>query len=165
MQEEAQGATAAAGARLVIVCGLPGAGKTTLSEALERRLGAVRLSPDDWMDALAIDLYDAGVRERIEALQWTLAQRLLVLGTVVIIEWGTWGRVERDALRTGAHALGAAVELHYVTAPVDVLYDRLQHRGREVPPITREALEGWAAVFEAPTQEELALFDAVAGTA
>jgi hypothetical protein len=41
---------------------------------------------------LSINLYDEESRQRIEALQWTLAQRLLALGMVVIIEWGTWAR-------------------------------------------------------------------------
>ena len=55
--------------RLIIVCGLPGAGKTTHAKALASGLGAVRFSPDEWMDALAIDLYDEERRARIEALQ------------------------------------------------------------------------------------------------
>ena len=54
--------------RLIIVCGLPGAGKTTYAKAAERRLAAVRLCPDEWMDALSIDLYDELSRNRIEAL-------------------------------------------------------------------------------------------------
>jgi hypothetical protein len=77
--------------RLIIVCGLPGAGKTTYGKALERRLPSVRLCPDEWMDALSIDLYDETSRGRIEALQSTLGKRLLELGLIVIIEWGTGG--------------------------------------------------------------------------
>ena len=145
--------------RLVIVCGLPGSGKTTLAKALEIRLHAVRFSPDDWMDALSLNLYDEESRAKIEALQWKLARQLLALGLTVIIEWGTWGRSERDALRLGARALGAAVELHYLTAPVDVLFDRIQRRGLEDPPIQRDALSQWSEKFQAPTPEELALFD------
>ncbi len=99
------------------------------------------------MDALSLDIYDEGARAKIEAL------------LTVIIEWGTWGRSERDTLRLGARALGAAVELHYLIAPVDVL-DRIQQRGMENPPIERDAMLRWFEMFQAPTPEEMALFDA-----
>ena len=148
-----------AGPRLIIVCGLPGSGKTTLAKQLEGKLHAIRLSPDEWLNALALDIYDEARREKIEALQWKFAQNLLALGLTVIIEWGTWARSERDTLRLVARGLGAAVELHYLTAPVDVLFERLQRRGRESPPIERDALARWAEIFQVPTAEEMALFD------
>jgi predicted kinase len=56
------------GPRLIIVCGLPGSGKTAHAKLLESRLGAIRFSPDEWMDALSLDLFDEGSREKIEAL-------------------------------------------------------------------------------------------------
>jgi predicted kinase len=146
-------------ARLVIVCGLPGSGKTTLAKALESRLHAVRLSADDWMEALSLSLWDEEKRGKIEALQWKLGQELLALGLTVIVEWGTWGRSERDALRLGARALGAAVELHYLSASVDALFERIQRRGMEKPPIEREAMSRWFEAFQVPTLEEMALFD------
>ena len=90
------------------------------------------------MEALSIDLYDEESRAKIEALQWQFAQDLLTLGLTVIIEWGTWARSERDTLRLKARALGAGVELRYVTAPLDVLFERLQHRGQENPPIEQD---------------------------
>jgi predicted kinase len=144
---------------LIIVCGLPGSGKTTHAKLLQTRLGAIRFSPDEWMDALALDLYDEARRERIEALQWQLGQELLALGLTVIIEWGTWGRSERDTLRLGARALGAAVELHYLSAPVEVLVDRIQRRCAEKPLIERDQLLRWVETFQEPTPEEIALFD------
>jgi predicted kinase len=144
---------------LVIVSGLPGSGKTTLAKTLEEKLRAIRLSPDEWMDALSINLWDEAMRAKIEALQWKLSQELLALGNTVIIEWGTWGRSERDTLRLAARSLGAAVELHYVSAPPDVLLARIQSRGLENPPIDRAALSGWFEIFQAPTPEEKALYD------
>jgi predicted kinase len=144
--------------RLIIVCGLPGSGKTTLAKTLEERLGAIRFSADDWLDALSLDLY-GDRRAKIEALQWEFAQQLLARGLTVVIEWGTWGRSERDALRLGARALGAAVELRYLSAPAEVLWERIQRRAMENPPIKRDALSRWFEIFQAPTSEEMALFD------
>lgn len=151
--------------RLIIVCGLPGSGKTTAAKATAERLGATRFSPDDWMDALSLNLWDEKSRAAIEALQWQMAQDLLALGGTAIIEWGTWGRSERDALRTRARELGAAVELVYLDAQVDLLFERIARRDRESPPVTRAMVAEWAASIEVPTGEELALYDAPAKTA
>ncbi len=81
--------------RLVIVCGVPGVGKTTLAERIEAAYGAVRFCPDEWMEALGIDLFDQEMRGRIERFQWQLVQRLLQLRQPAAVEWGTWGREER----------------------------------------------------------------------
>jgi predicted kinase len=149
--------------RLVVITGLPGSGKTTLATQLATVMPAVRMSPDDWMMASGIDLWDASTRDRIEHFQLTLALDLLRKGQHVVIEWGVWTRAERDALRDTARAIGASVELHHVTAPVDELWRRIVARDREgkwgARSIRRHELDEWAAAYEEPTADELATYD------
>jgi len=40
----------------------------------------VRLSADEWMDALGLNLWDEARRAKIEALQWKIGQQLLARG-------------------------------------------------------------------------------------
>ena len=49
--------------RLIVLCGLPGSGKTTVARELAN-VGAIRLCSDEWMAALEIDLYDEAYRRR-----------------------------------------------------------------------------------------------------
>jgi predicted kinase len=144
---------------LFIVCGLPGAGKTTHATQLERKYRAVRFCPDEWMNDLGINIYDEEKRSQIEPLQWKFCKRLLELGVSCIIEWGTWSRSERELLRVEAREVGAAVELHYLSLPLDVLFERISARGAEDPPIKRAALEEWNRLFEQPSSNEIAFFD------
>ena len=62
-----RGDDARTSARLVVICGLPGAGKTTLARELEVSLPAVRLGGDEWMTDLGVDLFDQPFRDRLEA--------------------------------------------------------------------------------------------------
>ena len=149
--------------RLILICGLPGSGKTTLAKQLAGQVPAVRLCPDEWMHDLGIDYYDEPRRVKLENRLWRLGQDLLTLRQSVILENGFWAREERDELRLGARTLGVAVELHYLEAPGEELWRRLELRNEEAPPgaapIKREDLQKWALQFEAPDAAELALFD------
>lgn len=149
----------AEGGRLIVVCGLPGSGKTTVARRLERERGAVRMNADEWMTTLGLSLWDSQMREHVEALQWAQTQRLLTLGVTVVIEWGSWGRAERDDMRDGARELGAAAELCYLEVPTEELWERIQRRAMESPPVTQRDLEEWVALFQTPDSAEQAMFD------
>src|SRR5207302_3026408 len=112
------------GGRLILVCGLAGSGKTTLAKQLEAD-GAVRMCPDEWLMTLGFDIYDKDSRVAVEALQWELAQALVLRGLTVVDECGVWQRWERDLRREWARAHGVPVELRFLDAPVDVLTARV----------------------------------------
>lgn len=146
---------------LVIVCGLPGSGKTTHSRSVAAELTAIRLSPDEWMESLNINLWDEDARELVERLQWDLGKELLQISQPVVIDWGTWGRAERDALREPGRSIGASVELHFLEEDIDVLWHRIQRRNAEAPAITRKDVDSWVGAFEPPTEKEVSLYDKV----
>ena len=146
-------------AKLIIVCGLPGSGKTTHARDLESSQGGIRMGPDEWLITLGFNLYDEAARGKVESLQWQLTQRLLQVGNSVILEWGTWTRLERETLRLGGQALGAAVELHFLNPPTAELFQRIQRRNRETPPIAFADLLEWATLFEPPNSDELLRYD------
>jgi predicted kinase len=147
-------------ARLVLLCGLPASGKTTLARELADAYGAVRLNPDEWEVALGVDPFDAAFQSRLEGQFWKLTLRLLALGTSVVLEWGFWARSERDALREAARALGVAVELRFLDAPYEELVRRAvdRHAGGGLA-ITEAHMAQYRGAFDPPTEDELSLYD------
>lgn len=147
---------------LILLCGPPCSGKTTVATALALDIGAVRLAPDEWIAVLGLD-QRTPLRDNVDALQWELAQQLVTSGVDVIIESGHWMRAERDEKRRWARQIGARVELHHLDVPVDVLLERARRRtADDAPatyPLTDSELLAWLDYFEPPTAEELALFD------
>jgi predicted kinase len=145
------------------MCGLPGAGKTTVARRLARDIPAVRLSPDEWLDDLGVDLFAEDIRDRLETRLWQLARELLAAGVSVILESGFWARSDRDEKRLGARALGVRVELHYLDVPFEELCRRVSTRPGPTPdalsPFTRELMTSYIGHFAVPDQAELALFD------
>ncbi|WP_329001275.1 AAA family ATPase [Kribbella sp. NBC_00709] len=149
---------------MVLIVGLPGAGKTSMARRLEEERKAVRLTPDEWMEALFQTSEVDGRRWVLESeMLWGVAARVLELGVDVILDYGCWSEEERDLFRTRAQQLGASAEIVVLDLPFEVLWERLAKRNADLPAatfrISREELAEWSAKFEVPTAAEVQRWD------
>ncbi|MGW1347128.1 AAA family ATPase [Kribbella sp. NPDC002412] len=149
---------------MVLIVGLPGAGKTTLARQLEEERAALRFTPDEWMEPLFGVSEDGGRRWVLESqLFWGVAARALSLGVSVVLDYGCWSETERDMFRNRAHGLGALAEIVVLNPPFEVLWERLAARNAALPEgtfhITREELEDYNSKFQVPDAAELARWD------
>jgi len=154
---------------LHLICGLPGSGKTTLAKSIAST-GAIRFSADEWIKDIWNDRAEAEgnqFRDQIEQLQWKIAKQMLQNSIDVIIEWGTWGRSEREKLRDEAKAIGANVKFYYLNISRETLKERVLIRNQNIDRhefyIPEKEIETFLDdcfnSFQIPTAEELAGYD------
>jgi predicted kinase len=147
---------------LHLMVGLPCSGKTSLARELEQKYSALRLTPDEWHTRLFgqdLDEKDHDHRHYlVESLLWDVATRVLVLGVDVILDFGFWGRSERDDFRSRAAELRADFKIHFVHVPEEELMARLVTRNAQLPLdtfcIPESKLQEWIMQFEPPSKEE-----------
>jgi predicted kinase len=146
-------------ATLILVVGLPGAGKTTRARELAATLPALRLTPDHWMIPLFGDSMAGGKRLALEGRLIAVALQALRLGTSVVLDFGLWGRDERWALRWLAQPAGAACQVLYLPVARDVQLARVARRQATAPhqtfPMSEADLDQWREEFQVPDAAEL----------
>jgi predicted kinase len=147
-------------ARLFLVVGLPGAGKTTVAKELAAAHRALRLTPDEWMIPLFGEPEAGGKRDVLEGRLISVALQALPLGTSVVLDFGFWSRGERSALRWLARSAGASCQVIYLPVDRDVQLARIAHRqataARQTFPMTEADIDGWREQFQVPDAAELA---------
>ncbi len=147
-------------ATVLLMVGLPAAGKTTRATELAEEHRALRLTPDSWMVPLFGDSMAGGRRFVLEGRLVSVALQALRLGTSVVLDFGLWARDERSALRWLARSAGASCRVVYLPVDEDVQLARIAHRQATAPqrtfPMTEADLALWRERFEVPDAAELA---------
>ncbi len=152
-------------ARVYLICGKIGCGKSTYAKRLREERGGVILSVDEIMLAV-FGLY-AGERhdEYAAKVRGYLLEKSLELvgaGVSVILDWGFWTRAGRDAAKEFYKSRDVECENHYLDVHDDVWRARIDERNRAVAAgkttayLVDDALAGkFAAIFEPPAREEI----------
>jgi len=150
-------------ATVVLMCGVPGAGKTTYAKRLERA-GHVRLSVDEEMWRQDRELAARfGTPEYFAftvAVERQLRARLLELiaeGRDVVVDLSFWSRQRREEYKSLVTAQGAAWQLVFFDVPRGELLRRLELRrldpGPNSAPVGPDYLDKFLAGFEPPVGE------------
>jgi predicted kinase len=162
-------------ARVHLIFGPVGSGKTTFGRAFAAERGSIFFCLDEWMAALfmmdaptPITLDWALPRtQRCEQQIWTVARQALALGIDVVLELGFFTREQRTRMRELAAAAGFAVEAHLLEVPREVRRERVRARNRGSATLTVEvddAMFDWAENYYEPLDEaELAQAHLVRG--
>ncbi|WTP58527.1 ATP-binding protein [Streptomyces phaeochromogenes] len=150
----------------VLMAGLPGSGKTTLSRVLTSR-GFVRLCPDEEMyrrhGVYGVDFprgtFPTLERPVLEDVADELSEQLKA-GHDVVVDHGFWTPEDRDKWRAIATDAGATSVLVYLAASHDELWARISKRNElhENDPnsiyFTESDLQRYRKRFSPPKEDE-----------
>ena len=155
-------------ARVVLVCGPTGVGKTTYSLSLAKEISAIRFSIDPWMQTLfskdMTSLDFSWMMERVGRCYeqiWQVAEQVLLIDGNVILDLGFTTKQQRDLFSKRAKSLCVDAEIHYLDAPKSVRKQRVEKRNIEKDPsvyafeVTDIMFNFMETKFEIPTEAEL----------
>ncbi len=150
---------------VVLMCGPPGAGKTTYAMGLVRR-GYARLSIDEvvWQRiggqdaglALESERYDE-LKDEVRREQRQELVELMRAGRDVVVDYSFWSRAARDEYKALVESHGCRWELVHLKADRATLERRLAVRngqdGANAVTVDEELLNRYLAGFEEPDGE------------
>ncbi|WP_394126102.1 AAA family ATPase [Vibrio hepatarius] len=155
-------------ARLILVCGPTGAGKTTYSMDLCDKIKAVKFSIDPWMQTLfakdMVSLDFSWMMERVNRCYeqiWEVSEQILSFGGNVVLDLGFTTKSQRDIFVNKALSLGINAEIHYLDALTETRRQRVAKRNVEKDPtvysfeVTEMMFNFMEPKFEVPEESEL----------
>lgn len=158
-------------ARLHLILGPVGAGKSTYARTLCAEHRAVALILDEWMARLfgADTRPETGRvawylerRDRVFEQIWRMTRQLVAVDTPVVLEIGLIRRGEREAFYRRVEDAGFELTIHLLDADRDVRRERVMRRNQEdgvVQVVPLELFEMASDLWEAPDDIELSARD------
>ncbi|MGN0122064.1 MAG: AAA family ATPase [Rhodococcus sp. (in: high G+C Gram-positive bacteria)] len=144
-------------ARVVMMCGPAGAGKTTYAKRLERE-GWLRLSYEvEFWNRGITTMPSADVVAEVSADLKARLLRHVTAGNDVVLDFGFWFRRQRDEFRTLLAPQGIVPETVYIATDLATILSRVGDRhGRWADdwPLTERTATEYFERFEPPTPEE-----------
>ncbi|MGR3292300.1 MAG: AAA family ATPase [Paracoccaceae bacterium] len=151
-----------------LICGLPGAGKTTYAEQLRLDLKGVRFSIDEWNNRLFFmerkptsdfNWFYERVQRCCAQMRET-ADHVIDAGSPAIFDCGFTNKNERQKFYDWADDHGYTVNLHFVDTDEQLRWNRVQSRNEDqgetyALEVTREMFDFMDSIREAPDTEEL----------
>jgi predicted kinase len=156
-------------AKVYMICGSTGAGKTTYALDLAARVSSQVFSIDEWMKNLFwMDATkDGGLDWALERVQrcevqiWQIAERLLAANLDVILDLGFSKKEQRSRFYAFSMSSGySTYELHYLDVPVSIRKARVERRNIDKPAtfqfeVSQEIFDWMEGYFEPPQNDEL----------
>ena len=140
-------------ASLVVLVGLPGAGKSTFARRLAPLMDAVVLESDALRRLLfGTPSHAESESKRLFRAIQAVTHRLLLSGHSVIVDATNLRETHRKPYFDIAATTGARLHVVHLTAPEDVILDRLAHRRDLLDP--NEASTAFEAVYALLQQQE-----------
>ena len=140
---------------LIVLCGLPGAGKSSLSRELARRLGALRWDKDELRELLfpgARVRHDRALNDACMELLYAALTRAFVETRIVILDGRPFTEsAQRTRVREAAKQAGAAPAFVLCSAQLTVLRERISgssHVARDRDEALLERLMARSEPFE-----------------
>lgn len=154
--------------RIHIVFGRQGAGKSTYSKKLTKKVNGVHFSIDEWMWKLyGKDLTKSmnlkWIMERVDRCEkqiWEITKQISNSGVEVVLDLGFTKFEKRELFSSLAKEQNIPIQIHYIEAPHDLRKKRVLERNKEKGEtysfeVTPGMFDFMEAEFQVPGEKEL----------
>ena len=152
-------------AKVIMICGRIGSGKSTYAEQIRIKNNAVLLSVDEIMLAIfdqhVGDKHDE-YAENTQKFLFDKAVALIEIGVNVILDWGFWTKDARKLAREFYRTRNTTCEFHYIDISNEVWKQRLDNRNKLVLSGETKAYfvddnlaKKFDSIFEMPDKDEI----------